>query len=113
MILQKAYGTLKVVTEPPGAAVALDDRPVPGVTPLSDLSVQADIEHTLSARMDGWEPANEKVTVRENERRELSLKLREFGILELETTPDEAGVWLDDEYVGTTPAEIFRPAAGA
>ena len=109
IMLQKATGTLAIVTDPPGAAVTLDGTPLPGVTPLEAAGVQADVEHTVVARLPGpgREPATAAAAVPENGRQELTLSLRGGpATLDVETTPDEVGIWLDEEYVGTSPAEI-------
>ena len=111
--LQKAVGTLAVRTQPPGAAVAVDGAKVAGVTPLEVPGLQADVEHAIEATLEGHEAAKATVTVEADERRELSLTLGGgSATLDIETTPDEVGIWLDDEYVGTTPAEIDDLGAG-
>jgi len=107
-MLKKAYGTVAIATEPPGAAVTIGGAAVAGVTPLRDLSVQAEVEHAIVARMQGRKLAEANVELAEGEQKTVSLTLAPVagGTLDIETVPDEVGIWIDGEYVGTTPAEI-------
>jgi serine/threonine protein kinase len=108
IMLKKAYGTVAIATEPPGAAVTIGGAAVAGVTPLRDLSVQAEVEHAIVARMQGRKLAEANVELAEGEQKTVSLTLAPVagGTLDIETVPDEVGIWIDGEYVGTTPAEI-------
>ncbi|MBI5525496.1 MAG: serine/threonine protein kinase [Deltaproteobacteria bacterium] len=108
IMLQKASGTVAITTEPPGAAVTIDGAAVAGATPFESLNVQAEVEHAIVARMEGRKPAEAVVELVDGERKAVSLTLAPAagGTLDVETTPDEVGIWLDGEYVGTTPAEI-------
>ena len=53
-ILENAMGALRVESEPPGAEVRLDDRPV-GTTPLTVQGVKVDERHRIDLSLPGYE----------------------------------------------------------
>ncbi|HVO21093.1 MAG TPA: serine/threonine-protein kinase [Anaeromyxobacter sp.] len=53
-ILENAMGALRVESEPPGADVRLDDRPV-GTTPLTVQGVKVDERHRIDLSLPGYE----------------------------------------------------------
>ncbi len=52
--LGSAFGTIEVVSAPPGAEVRLDDRPV-GVTPIAIREIRLDQRHRIDLKLPGYE----------------------------------------------------------
>jgi serine/threonine protein kinase len=52
--LGSAFGAIEVLSDPPGAQVLLDDRPV-GVTPVTIGEVRLDQRHRIDLKLDGYE----------------------------------------------------------
>lgn len=103
-VLQQAPGTLRVTSEPPGAAV-LSGTQILGRTPLvlSDLGPG---EHELRVMSIGYEPKSEVVTLAEDRPVGVHVELVSvLGGLEIVTAPPGCRVFVDSHYKGTTVAE--------
>ena len=85
---QPAAGSLVVSTTPPGATVALDDRPA-GYTPLTLNEVPVG-RHKVGVSMDGHLPAERQVTVSKNKSLDVAL------VLEPQPKPEVASVAPED-----------------
>lgn len=99
-------GNLYVESEPPGAAVYLNQVEQPGVTPLSLNDLQPgiyQIEVVLAQHL----PASQQVEVKELEYTNVSLELTpNYGQVEIGSTPSGALVYLSDEQRGITPFNV-------
>lgn len=103
-------GRLLLRSEPPGAAVSIDGKPTPLVTPghvdLEDGSV-----HTIGFKLDGYRDAQRTdVPVYPGVERAVRVELVPLMVrIQLETTPSAAAVQIDGvEVCDTTPCEIAR-----
>lgn len=107
-------GGLLVVTEPPGASVALDGRPV-GEAPLRidglepgwhalilELAEHAEVVTPVEVR------AGATTTVRSR----LEPAAGAAGTLAVRTEPPGASLWVDGTYAGTTPVVVPLQRAG-
>jgi len=105
-----AEGYLRVVTEPPGAAVSVDGRSL-GVTPF-DGQVEVGT-YRLTVTRNGFLPVEEEVTVVEGGELARTFQLAVApATLHLATEPSGARVTLDGARVGETPLELADVAPG-
>jgi len=109
--LVSAYGTLKVITEPPGAKVLLNNQPA-GVTPYENAKLEPG---TYSVQVDlaDYESQLRSVTVLKNETKEISSKmLFLYGVLKVASKPAGAKVFLNEKEAGITPLSSSRAQLG-
>jgi len=105
-----AEGNLRVVTEPPGAEVAVDGRSL-GVTPF-DGQVEVGT-YRLTVTRNGFLPMEEEVTVVEGGELARTFQLEVApATLRLATEPPGARVTLDGAPVGETPVDLTDVAPG-
>jgi serine/threonine protein kinase len=105
----EATGAVSVLvsTNPPGASVTLDDRPLPGRTPLL---VDVDLEpgdHELRLNLPGEDTVRTTVELPKGQRF-LAVRetLVEGGEVRVKTKPAGATIFLDGKEVGTSPATL-------
>jgi serine/threonine protein kinase len=98
-----AVGGLVVDTSPSGATVTLAGKDM-GKTPATFKDVRPG-RYPMRLVLDGYEPIEKEVEVRENESTNLgSITLpRAKAVMELSSVPSGAKVFLDDTLIGTTP----------
>ena len=97
--LEPLPGRLRVVSDPPGAAVSVDGE-FRGETPL-DITVAPKREHALRLTKAGHEAAQATVTLDLDEERALSLVLpARMGDVEVTAEPADAEVVVDGEVKG-------------
>jgi len=105
-----AEGYLRVVTEPPGAEVAVNGRSL-GVTPF-DGRVEVG-SYRLTVTRNGFLPVEEEVTVVEGGELARTFRLEVApATLRLATDPAGARVTMDGTQVGETPVELTGVAPG-
>jgi len=103
-------GSLSVTSEPAGASLYLDGRPL-GTAPLflKDIAVG---EHLLNIRQDGYTESNQKVFIKGNEIIEINVKLALIVYnVKIASQPDAEVFW-DEASKGTTPAIIENVTPG-
>ena len=112
-----ASGTLRVVSDPPGARVLLDGR-ARGSAPL-ELSELAFGRYEVRVEQQGYEPQRRRVELDAGApSAELRLKLARraaapaAGIADFLSTPPGAWISVDGKPVGVTPLSGFKLAAG-
>ncbi|HRN18973.1 MAG TPA: DUF4115 domain-containing protein, partial [Trueperaceae bacterium] len=76
---------LDVLTDPPGARVAVDGFMLPGLTPIRAAPVTARANRTLRVNLDGYEPVEQNIDLSED--RTIELDLRPVTAAAGETTP--------------------------
>jgi serine/threonine-protein kinase len=109
-------GTLRVVSEPPGARVLLDGR-ARGSAPL-DLAELAFGKHEVRVEQQGYEPQRRSVELdAEAPSAELRITLVRraapaVGTADILSTPPGAWVKVDGKPVGVTPLQGFKLPAG-
>ena len=99
VVLTPAPATLELITSPEGSTVTLDSV-FKGQTPLT-LSIDANVEHTLTVGKQGFESLEEKVLLTPGETKQLSLKLKpEYGVIFLAVDPPDAELYIDGKHRG-------------
>lgn len=91
--LPAASGTLEIVSNPRGAAIAIDDQPLDDLAPVLLAPYPAGT-YTVSASIDGWHPQTLAVEVLPNARSEVAFELERLPVGEvfLDLTPTDANV---------------------
>lgn len=91
--LPAASGTLEIVSNPRGAAIAIDDQPLDDAAPVLLAPYPAGT-YTVSASIDGWHPQTLVVEVLPNARSEVAFELERLPVGEvfLDLTPTDAKV---------------------
>ena len=91
--LPAASGTLEIVSNPRGAAIAIDDQPLDDSAPVLLAPYPAGT-YTVSASIDGWHPQTLAVEVLPNARSEVAFELERLPVGEvfLDLAPADAKV---------------------
>ena len=91
--LPTARGTLEIVSNPRGAAIAIDDRPLDDAAPVLLVGYPAGA-YTVSASIDGWHTQTRAVEVLPHARSEVAFELERLPVGEvfLDLTPGDAKV---------------------
>lgn len=104
-------GSISVTSEPSSATVSFDGR-VLGVTPLIIKDAPAG-EHELSISKTGYVESSQKVIVRVNEVADIKIRLNPMTYtVRVSSVPEEAKVFWDETYKGTTPLVIENNTPG-
>ncbi len=109
-----ALATLVIDSDPPGARVMVDDKPLPGRT-LTSVEVEPGASHRVAVELDGYEVWLDDVAANPGERiRVVASMVAQHASLRVVTRPPGALVTLDGEAIGTTPLNRgdLRPGAG-
>jgi hypothetical protein len=105
------YGTLKVITEPPGAKVFLNEKEA-GVTPYTNAKIQPGT-YTVQVDLADYETQKGSVEVLKNGTKEFSSKLLyRYGVLKVTSKPAGAKVFLNEKEAGVTPLSSSRAQLG-
>ena len=105
----KGFGTLKITSDPTGALVLLNGEFV-GKTPFENKEL-AVAEYQLTLRKSDYNDYNESIRITLNKTKTIARQLissstttgDQFGKIKVTTKPSEATVYLDGEFVGSTP----------
>jgi len=107
-----SYGTLFVTSSPEGARVYVDDRFV-GTTPVR---YGAEVgNHVVNVELEGYETYEATVNITGGETREVEVQLdaeERLGQAVFESSPSGAEVYVDGQFVGTTPTDVVSLAEG-
>jgi len=103
-------GTLKITSNPSGAKVYINGD-YKGITPLTlDLAPGT---YTVKLTKDEYEDYTKTVEVNPGETTTLSATLTpKFGYLTVYSSPSDAEVYVDGDYVGKTPLEDYKLSTG-
>jgi hypothetical protein len=111
---ERPTGAVQVVSEPEGAAVELDGRPV-GPAPLLVPEVEVG-RHAVRAMLAGHLDRTASFEVRPRATTTVRVRLEpvppETGTLQVRTVPPGAGIYVDRRYAGTTPVVVPLPGSG-
>lgn len=104
--LESALAQVNVSCPTLGAQIYVNDQ-LQGVTPWSGQLAQGN--YLFEARLDGYQPQQESVTLQERERRDVVLQalVPYTGSLDVNYQPMDAEVWIDGRQIGVSP-DIFR-----
>lgn len=99
-------GRLSIQTMVAGAEVLVDEESV-GTTPIEEpISLPAG-EHTVRVRRPGFTEFSEVVQIRPGETTEVMVDIMALAmVLTVRSTPEEARVFVDGTFRGTTPIEL-------
>ncbi|QDA31598.1 PEGA domain-containing protein [Thermococcus indicus] len=108
--LSKEPGTLKITSEPSGAKVYIGGD-YKGTTPLT-LNL-APGTYDVKLTMKDYEDYTTTVTLSPGETKSLSATLKPaYGYLSVESDPSGAEVYVDGNYIGTTPITDYKLSPG-
>ncbi|MDE0658461.1 MAG: SUMF1/EgtB/PvdO family nonheme iron enzyme [Gammaproteobacteria bacterium] len=109
IVLEKADGVLAIQSSPKGAGVTVGGE-YAGATPL-EIGLDADRAHALRVFKVGYAPRSLSVELASGQRRNIDVTLTALtGDLSVETRPEGAELWIDNEHRG--PAKgVFTLAA--
>jgi hypothetical protein len=98
---------LVVTTEPPGATVEIDGKPLAETTPTAKRGIAIG-KHEVRITRKGYGVVERTVTIAAGDRASIDVKLPpESRTIRVRTVPTGAAVFLENELVaGTTPADI-------
>ena len=114
----KGFGSLKITSEPIGALVLLNGEFV-GKTPFENKEL-AVADYQLTLRKNDYNDYNESIRITLNKTKTIARQLtsastttgNQFGKIKVTTKPSEATVYLDGEFVGSTPYVNDKIAVG-
>ena len=99
------FSVIQINTIPQQAEVYIDDKKI-GLSPVLNYKISPG-EHKIKIIKDGYEEKEEIVTLKNNENKILNINLKEipnYKIL-INTIPDSAKLYIDNEFVGLSPLE--------
>ncbi|UCH27448.1 MAG: PEGA domain-containing protein [Trueperaceae bacterium] len=100
------YGTIRIVSQPSGAQAYVDGQFV-GYTPL-DFGIESGV-HSVVTELEGFSSYQTSVEVNGNQTVNINAVLlaeTRMGTVRFETQPHGAEVFLNGDYIGTTPLEV-------
>ena len=106
---------LRLTSEPPGAVIIVNGTGQGEVTPYTIENVETNKELQIELRLAGYRATTEKIRMRPNEgtREENFVLSRSQGVVEIESRPPGAAIYLDGKLQSkTTPARLENLAAG-
>ncbi len=103
----EGYGSVRIKTDPPACYVLFNGIRLPEKTPLT-LENQSAGNHKI--QLDGgfeWIPLDTVITITKDTTITYQFRLanRKFANLRMNSQPEGANVYLDDEFLGTTPLD--------
>ena len=114
---ERASGAVRVISEPPGAAIEVDGVPL-GPAPLLAPDVGPG-EHGLRASLAGHLDRTAQFEVRPGATTTVRVRLEPAraaepapGTLQVRSVPPGAGIYVDRRYAGTTPVVVPLSGAG-
>jgi len=116
--LKTRASLLTILTKPTGAAIFLNDSSL-GLTPLENISVN-DRQIKVLITKDGYRSIDTSLIVQTSEINTYNFILKELispekkpilGTLEITSRPDDASIWINSKFIGTTPriSEELKP----
>jgi eukaryotic-like serine/threonine-protein kinase len=110
--IRSASSELTLLVDPPNAEVSLDGKPLQKKSPVSLPDLMPDVEHVFTFSLAGFETKNLKLTLKPKEKRQEKVVLSElFFDIEVNSDPQGAKLFLDDNARGTTPATLRKLSA--
>ncbi len=103
---------VSIMTEPDNATIVVNDSTV-GQSPINQFKINAG-SIALQLMKDGFQSIDTVLTVKAGQNVSYSFTLKQksetvlvknLGIVQIQSTPNEAGVWINNRFIGTTPRE--------
>lgn len=110
----KLMSAYRIASEPPGARVFLDEKPVEGATPL-EVELIPDVEYDITVRMPKYATKSARVKASVGtEVRLIQFRLESAGWLEVRSDPPGASISVDGRALGgrVTPVTLDDVPAG-
>ncbi len=107
-VLNAIYGGLSILSNPTGATIFLDDEEI-GITPkiMKEMSIG---EHKLRLEKNGFAPFETDVTIEED--RTFYVEGTLVKGIQLSTSPSEAKIFVDGNFIGTSPQVLMNLTHG-
>ncbi|MCH9843392.1 MAG: PEGA domain-containing protein [Gammaproteobacteria bacterium] len=107
--LEPNWGFIELSSSPTGAQIRIDGK-FAGITPFTAPILSSG--ELVSISFDGYKTWSKKLSVNSNETKKLSTVSLEpvDGVINLVTSPPEATVTMDGEYIGNTPLTLYLDA---
>ncbi len=107
--LEPDWGFIELSSSPTGAQIEIDGK-FAGITPFTAPILSTG--ELVSISLDGYKAWTKRLSVNSNETKKLSTVTLEpvDGVINLVTTPPEATVTMDGEYIGNTPLTLYLDA---
>lgn len=103
---QPIYGTLKVVTSPPGATVIVDGREA-GLTPLTDDRLLIG-QHSVEVVKKGHRNEKSSVIISENRTSDLNFSLTDICTASIIPSPSYANIFINDEWMNRNTSGALK-----
>jgi len=110
---------LSIMTEPENATIFVNDSTI-GQSPIRQLKINAG-SIAMQVMKEGFQSIDTVLYVRAGQNVSYSFTLKQksatvleknLGIVQIQSTPNEAGVWINNRFIGTTPREKEELKAG-
>lgn len=112
-IRSSSHGTLVITSEPPGAAIFIDDESINQKTPATLHQVSTNKVHKIGLSLDHYKFWEGTAQVEAEKTTTLSTPLEiNFGDLEINSLPTGAEVFLNGQSTGRTPFEMSKLVPG-
>ncbi|MBN2010234.1 PEGA domain-containing protein [candidate division KSB1 bacterium] len=108
--LTMAKGSAKIVTNPAGATIFLDQAPI-GKTPF-ELSQTAVGAYSLTIKLPGYVDYQKILTIQENETAVVSVQMTPQAYITIHSEPTGCEILLDDVQLGQSPIDSMGIAPG-
>lgn len=95
-------GSLYVNTSPSGAKIYIDDQDVGFTTPRNINHILVG-HHKVSLMLANHKSETHEVDIRQDETTQLNVNLSDMAEMTIESTPSDANLYINDQYVGKTP----------
>jgi hypothetical protein len=104
-VLQEMTGSISIKSEPSNATILVNGNNV-GSTPDTIINLKPG-EHQVEVRMDGLDNWSDSVEVTAGKESTVTALLQKItGSISITSTPVKAGIYIDGEEVGITPAKL-------
>ncbi len=98
--------SIAIITQPPGAAVALDGQDA-GTTPLDSAELVPGRSHTISINLDRYQPVDTTIFAETGQSYDLNLSLKRLmSQMTITSTPRGAAVFMDGRRLRPTPLSL-------
>lgn len=98
------FGGIEVVTNPSGATVYLNDMEWNNKTPLQMNHLKSETSYRVGVFLENYRFVEREIILKKGETKTLEINLElDYGMLEINSSPEAAHVMIEDQEVGQTP----------